>query len=94
MVVHAKKKRGIDCPGLDGLAQDRRSAGFRKQLEPTWRLDADDADHRRSGKIRSRRKQWLWIDRLVDVKKNNVLIGIEVRGFHALDASQGYAELH
>ncbi len=77
MVVHAKKKCGIDRPGLDRLAQNRRRARFRQQLEPTWRLDANNADHRRRAEGLARRKQWLRIDRLVGVEKNNVAIRIE-----------------
>ena len=53
MVVHAEKKRGIDRPGLDGLAQDRGCAGFGQQLEPTWRFDADNSNNRRHGEVRA-----------------------------------------
>lgn len=93
MVVHAKKKRGIDRPGLDGLAQDRRCAGFRQQLEPTWGLDFDDADNRRRREVPTGQQKWRGIDRLVGVEKHDVAIGIEVRSAHGFDPSQGYAEL-
>ena len=93
MVVHAEKKRGIDRRGLDGLAQDGGCAGFGQQLEPTWRLDADDANHRRGGEVRAGQQKGRGIDRLIGVEKHDVAIGIEVRSAHALDPSQGYAEL-
>ena len=93
MVVHAEKKRGIDCRGLDGLAQDGGRAGFGQELEPTWRLDADDADNRRRGEVRARQQKGRGIDRLIGVEKHDVAIGIEVRGDHALDPSQRYAKL-
>ena len=37
--------------------------------------------------------KWRGIDRLIGVEKNDVAIGIEVRGSHALDAPQRYAKL-
>jgi hypothetical protein len=93
MVVHAEKKRGIDRPGLDRFAQDRSRAGFGQELEPAWRLDADDADNRRCSEIRAGQQKGRGIDRLVGVEKHDVAIGIEVRSAHALDPSQGYAKL-
>ena len=93
MIVHAEKKRGIDRRGLDGLAQDRGCAGFGQQLQPARRLDADDADNRRGGEVRAGREKGRGIDRLIGVEKHDVAIGIEVRGLHALDSPQRYAEL-
>jgi riboflavin biosynthesis pyrimidine reductase len=93
MVVHAKKKSGIDGRGLNGLAQDRSCAGFGQQLEPTWRLDADDANHGRGGEVGARLQQGRGIDRLIGVEKHDVAIGIEVGSAHALDPSEGYAKL-
>ena len=93
MVVHAEKKRGIDRRGLDGLAQDGGCAGFGEELEPAWRLDADDADNRGRGEGRARQQKGRGIDRLIGVEKHDVAIGIEVRGDHALDPSQRYAKL-
>ncbi len=93
MVIHAQEKRGIDRPGLNGFAQDRRRAGFGQELEPTWRLDADDANHRRGGEVGARLQERRGIDRLIGVEKHDVAIGVEVRRAHALDPSQGHAEL-
>jgi hypothetical protein len=93
MIVHAEEKRGIDRRGLDGLAQDGGCAGFSQQLEPTWRLDADDANHGRRGEVGARQQKGRGIDRLIGVEKHDVAIGIEVRSAHALDPSQGYAKL-
>src|ERR1700722_4239648 len=94
MVVHAKKNRGIDCRSLDGLAQDGGCAGFGQQLESTWRLDADDANHGRNGEVGARLQKGRGIDRLIGIEKHDVAIRIEVRSAHALDPSQGYAKLH
>ena len=93
VVVHAEEKRGIDRPGLDGLAQDRGCAGFGQQLEPAWRFDAHDPDYRRRGEVRAGQQKGRGVDRLVGVDKHNVAIRIEVRSAHALDPSQGYAKL-
>jgi hypothetical protein len=93
MVVDAEKKCGIDRRGLDGLAQDGGCAGFGQELEPAWRLDAYDADHRRRGEVRARQQKGRRIDRLIGVEKHNVAIGVEVRGGDALDPSQRYAKL-
>ena len=93
VVVHAEKKRGIDRPGLDGLAQDRGCAGFGQKLEPTWRFNTDNADYRRCGEVRAGQQKGRGIDRLIGVEKHNVAIRIEVRGVHALDSPQRYAEL-
>jgi hypothetical protein len=93
MVVHAEKKRGIDGCGLDGLAQEGGCAGFGQQLETTWRLDADDANHRRGGEVGAGQQKGRGIDRLIGVEKNDIAIGVEVRRAHALYASHGHAEL-
>jgi len=93
VVIHAEEKRGIDRPGLDGLAQDGRCSGFGQQFEPTRRYDADDADNGRRGEVRARQQKGRGIDRLIGVEKDDVAIGIEVQGAHALDAPQGYAKL-
>ncbi len=93
VVVHAKKKSGIDRRGLDGLAQDGGCAGLGQQLQSTWRLDADDANHGRGGEVGARQQKGRGIDRLVGVEKHDVAIGIEVRSAHALDPSQRYAKL-
>jgi hypothetical protein len=93
MVVHAKKKRGIDRCGLDGLAQNSGCAGFGQELEPTWRLDADDANNGRRGEVGARQQKGRRIDRLIGVDEHHVAIGIEVCRAHALDPSQGHAKL-
>jgi hypothetical protein len=93
MVVHAEKECGIDRRGLNGLAQDGGCAGFGEQLEPAWRLDANDADYRRRGEVRARQQKGRRIDRLIGVEKHDVAIGVEVCGDHALDPPEGYAKL-
>ena len=93
MVVHAEKKGGIDRRRLYGFAEDGGCAGFGQQLQPTWRLDADNSNDRRHGEVGAGLQKRRRIDWLIGVEKHDVAVGIEVRGADAVDPPQRYAEL-